>query len=375
MSNINKTYIFETVLITGGTSGTTVEFITGATFNPSTGNLGLETVSGNTINVPMDGRYSLTGHTHDEYSLTGHTHVVADITDFTDNSTQWDSAYDDTITGVTITGTTTKTITLEQRDGGSLSANFTDDSNDASDVVTGMTFNIGTGLLTLTTLSGDTITENLDGRYLNLSGSTGDDYTTGSTFNIGTGILEFTRVSGGTYNVDLDGRYALTGHTHNLSDLNNDIGFITGATSTANDYLTGGTFNTVTGELDLVLQSGSTVTIDLDGRYAFLSGGTSFSDDYVSGATFSATTGDLNLNLQSGSTVTVNLDGRYFLSGPITFSSETSGSTTYVGYGEVNACKIRKIVTTSGSTYTAFWSNGVETLDKIWVNRYSYSYF
>jgi len=39
MSNINRTYVFETVLISGGTSGTTLEFFTGATFDTGTGHL------------------------------------------------------------------------------------------------------------------------------------------------------------------------------------------------------------------------------------------------------------------------------------------------------------------------------------------------
>ena len=433
MGNINKTYVFETVLISGGTSGTTLEFFTGATFDTGTGNLDFITNSGTTINVPLDGRYSLTGHTHSEYTLntaftahtadtsihftknsislsdlgstahthtvsevtdfptnisyftndagyltgatstandyvtgatfnlndgvleftrlsgdtfnvnldnryafsSGHTHDISEITGFTDNSTDWDNAFLESITGMTVTGTTTKTIILEQRDGSVITANFIDDNTGtgSGDVVTGMTFNAGTGILELRTLSGSTIQESLDGRYL--TGYTPtvntDDYLSGVTFDTSTGILEFVMVSGTTFNVNLDNRYSLTGHTHNLSELNNDVGFITGATSTADDYLSGGTFNVGTGDLDLIRLSGETVTI--------------------------------------------NLDGRYIVAGPITFSAETSGTTTYVGYGTVNACKIRKIDTVSGSTYTAYWSEGSETLDKIWANRYTYSYF
>jgi hypothetical protein len=45
---------------------------------------------------------------------------------------------------------------------------------------------------------------------------------------------------------------------------------ISGGTGNGNfddDYLTGGTFNTATGDLDLLMNSGSTVTVNLDGRY------------------------------------------------------------------------------------------------------------
>src|SRR6056300_174955 len=41
-------------------------------------------------------------------------------------STNWKQAYDNYITGIAVTGTTTKTITLTQRDGGTITANFTD---------------------------------------------------------------------------------------------------------------------------------------------------------------------------------------------------------------------------------------------------------
>jgi len=105
------------------------------------------------------------------------------------------------------------------------------------------------------------------------------------------------------------------------------------------------------------------------------SGGTS-NDDYTVTVTLSGST--LNFTRLSGGTYSVDLSSLSVTgvtNGPITFSAETSGTTTYVGYGEVNACKIRKIDTISGSTYTAFWSNGEETLNKIWSNRYSYSYF
>jgi hypothetical protein len=105
------------------------------------------------------------------------------------------------------------------------------------------------------------------------------------------------------------------------------------------------------------------------------SGGTS-SDDYTISAELSGDT--LNFTRLSGGTYNVVLSGLTgsTVAGPITFSAETlSGNTTYVGYGEVNACKIRRIITTSGVTYSAFWSNGEEVLNKIWTNRYTYSYF
>jgi len=53
----------------------------------------------------------------------------------------------------------------------------------------------------------------------------------------------------------------------------------------------------------------------------------------------------------------------------------TTENITYLGYGEISACKILRVETLSGTTYNSFWSNGEETLDKVWDNRATYSYF
>tara|TARA_R110000851_G_scaffold57296_1_gene133509 strand:- start:13928 stop:15202 length:1275 start_codon:yes stop_codon:yes gene_type:complete len=424
MSDVNKTYVFETVLVSGTT--TTAEYITGTTFNPTTGNLNLETVSGNTITSNLDGRYSLTGHTH----------TTSEILDFPT----------------------------------SLSA-FTNDegfiTEDTNDFVTGSTFN--SEILGFTRLSGGTFNVDLSGTYsltghthiiseisdfptnisyfINDSGYiTGftdtNDYVSGGTFNTSNGILEFTNTTGGTFNVDLDGRYltaetnsqtlSFSASTGNLEISNGNIvdlgftsgdtgnwnevyswgdhslvGYITGYTDT-NDYVTGGTFNSGDGILEFTRLSGSTLNVDLDGRYSLTShnhdefysltghthddrysltghthdsseiiGLTDTTDnDYTTTAELSS--GDtLNFTRLSGGTYSVVLTGLTgVVTGPVTFSTETlSGTTTYVGYGEINACKIRRIITSSGATYSAFWSNSEETLDKIWANRYSYGYF
>jgi hypothetical protein len=48
------------------------------------------------------------------------------ITYVTDGSADWNSAYNDTITSAGVTGTTTKTLTLNQRDGGTITTSWTD---------------------------------------------------------------------------------------------------------------------------------------------------------------------------------------------------------------------------------------------------------
>ena len=211
--------------------------------------------TGDTAKITGFGRASTPGGAYTSFEVTDNTSLVevlrlyasgatfnVPITTSGGTSDDWNSAYNDTITGMTVTGSSTKTITLEQRDGGTITANFTDNTGGGGggDVVTGMTFNTSNGILTLSTLSGDTVTEDLDGRYLTISAYTDNDtniFVTGSTFNTTNGILEFTNVSGGTFNVDIDGRYSLTGHTHS--------GFITGATApdTSVQFNNGGAFS------------------------------------------------------------------------------------------------------------------------------------
>jgi len=44
------------------------------------------------------------------------------------NSTEWNTSYDNSITGLAVTGTTTKTLTATQQDGGTLTASWTDNN-------------------------------------------------------------------------------------------------------------------------------------------------------------------------------------------------------------------------------------------------------
>jgi hypothetical protein len=99
---------------------------------------------------------------------------------------------------------------------GNVTANaFTTSGGTTIDSVTGSTFNTSTGNLTLTTISGATIVENLDGKYVEISGYTdSNNYISGATFNTTDGVLTLTYLTGGTTTVDLDDRYSLTGHTH-----------------------------------------------------------------------------------------------------------------------------------------------------------------
>ena len=101
---------------------------------------------------------------------TGHTHSAADITSGTladariASAANWNSAYNNYITGLAFSGTTTKTLTLTQRDGGTISASFTDLSGTGGD---------GNDFLTGITKSGNTLT-------FAVSNQTNPTYTFGS---------------------------------------------------------------------------------------------------------------------------------------------------------------------------------------------------
>lgn len=59
---------------------------------------------------------------------------------------------------------------------------------------------------------------------------------------------------------------------------------------------------------------------------------------------------------------------------PIVDVDNSIYNTSYVGYGYESSCKIQK-VSTNSTGYTASWASGNEVFDKIWSNRYNYTYF
>jgi hypothetical protein len=61
------------------------------------------------------------------------------ISYLTDNTANWDAAYNDKINSASVSGTTTKVLTLNQQDGGTITANWTDDNTDAVTSVFGRT--------------------------------------------------------------------------------------------------------------------------------------------------------------------------------------------------------------------------------------------
>ncbi len=112
------------------------------------------------------------------------------------NSTQWNTSYDNMITGLAVTGTTTKTLTATQQDGGTITASWADDSG-SNNYLTGLSFNTGNGILTATRQGLSSVTVDLDGRYALSSVVSG--VTSVATTN---GITGGTITSTGTIQLD-----------------------------------------------------------------------------------------------------------------------------------------------------------------------------
>ena len=86
------------------------------------------------------------------------------------NSTEWNTSYDNSITALAVTGTTTKTLTATQQDGGTLTASWTDNDNNTSWP------NVGAGIRTNYTLGFKPPTNNYAGFYFQTSDAASAGY-------------------------------------------------------------------------------------------------------------------------------------------------------------------------------------------------------
>jgi len=307
------------VFVTGGTySGDTIIFInnTGGTFN----------VSGITSSTNFTGG-TVTGSTEFTNGLTANT-ISA--------STYQNLPIDVFVTGGTYSlGTTTFT----NNTGGTFNVSgFFTGSTD--NYITGGTFDKNTETLTLTDITGGTIT---------ITGFT-DTFVTGGTYSAGT--TTFINNSGGTFNVS--GFY--TGETSYVNSLTTGIGLsgdsTTGSITIINTdpdqvvtisggtgIITGGTYPnlTITNSLPdqtVVLNNGS--NIDVSGTYPNFTinvTGLTDNDIYVTGFTYSSNTFTIYQNSGSSLTSTINdvtgltINGNLNVTG--TTSSKTISATTY----------------------------------------------
>jgi len=115
----------------------------------------------------------------------------------TASQTNWDAAYNDKINSAAVTGTTTKTLTLNQQDGGTITASWTDINTDAVTSVFGRTGAVVAteGDYTLTQLGDVTITTPTNGQFLKYDGT--------SWINAAAGTVTSVALATGTTGTDV----------------------------------------------------------------------------------------------------------------------------------------------------------------------------
>jgi len=92
-------------------------------------------------------------------------------------SSESNAAYDNMITTAAVSGSTTKTLTLNQQDGGTVTASWTD--NNDNNYLSSASFNTTNGVLTLNRSGLSAVTVDLDGRYNPTIGTDTDINTSG----------------------------------------------------------------------------------------------------------------------------------------------------------------------------------------------------
>lgn len=156
----------------------------------------------------------------------------------TASQTTWDAAYNDKINSAAVTGTTTKTLTLTQQDGGTVTATWTDDNTDAVTSVFGRT-----GVVVA--VSGDytttLVTEGTNLYYTDARSRAAISVTGSGSYDSATGIIT---VTGGVTSVNtLTGAVVLT--TTNIAEGTNlyytQARFDTAFTAKSTTNLTEGT--------------------------------------------------------------------------------------------------------------------------------------
>ncbi|WP_048331010.1 hypothetical protein [Bizionia psychrotolerans] len=236
------------------------DFTTGATF--SNGVLEFTSLSGNTYDVNLDGRYSLTGHTHSVSDLDGISDIYGEL-DFIDgkiDSHIADSSIHFTEASISITESQISDLSHFTPTSLMVDYGFTDNSTNWNTAY-GWGNHATQGYIT----SGDNVSELVnDAGYITGYTETGntDDYVDEMSFSTTDGILKLTRLSGDTLTEGLDGRYSLLGHSHTVSDITD---FPTNVSDFTNDV--NYTTRSETGSQLSANPSGSTISLlDEDGN-------------------------------------------------------------------------------------------------------------
>ena len=211
-----------------------------------------------------------------DYEIKGTLTVGGIITAPGGTSTEWNTSYDNMVAGIAFSGTTTKTLTLTQQDGGVLTASFTDNNDNTN--------------------------------Y----------YTTTATFNTSNGIISFSGAGGQpAYSVDIDGRYALSSVVSGVTSIN----FKTDGTAlnvASNTITTSGTMTGVwqgtssqyvNGEGDLITFPSVAGTYNFDltgdsGTSATVTSGSTVS--IIGSSTISTTSNGFNVSIEATTAAVAN---------------------------------------------------------------------
>lgn len=206
-------------------------------------------------------------------------------------------------------------------------------SNSSEIILTAGGSGSGTDSIEIAGGSNVTISESGDVITIAATDSNDIDYISGSSFSNGT--LNLTGVGNAGTSVSLDGRYLL------ISD--EDFGFKTISVSGQSDVVADATDDTLT----LAAAGGMTITTNATSDTITFSSANSV--DYISGGTWDDSTGNLELTGVGNAAATINLDGRYLRAEADTLDSVTGRGATTSNAVTVGDLTVNGDLTVSGN--------------------------
>ena len=206
-------------------------------------------------------------------------------------------------------------------------------ANSSTIVLTAGGSGSGTDSIEIAGGSNVTISESGDVITIAASDSNDIDYINSSSFSSGT--LNLTGVGNAGTSVSLDGRYLLIG--------DEDFGFKTISVSGQSDVVADATDDTLT----LAASGGMTITTNATSDTITFSSANDI--DYISGGTWDDSTGNLELTGVGNAAATINLDGRYLTAEADTLDSVTGRGATTTNAVTVGDLTVNGDLTVSGN--------------------------
>jgi len=216
----------------------------------------------------------------------------------------------------------------------------------------------GSGTDSITIEGGSNVTVSESGDTITIASSfTNDiDYINGSSFSNGT--LNLTGVGNAGTSVSLDGRYLL------ITD--EDAGFKTISVSGQSDIVADATDD------ELTLVGGTNVTITTDAATDTITFASANSIDYISGGTWDDSTGNLELTGVGNAAATINLDGRYLRTESDTLDTVTGRGATTANAVTVGDLTVNGDLTVSGNHIVTL-AEEVRVQDSLFVLNHGFT--